>query len=218
MNDSLVYRIARAPDPWTPPDWASAPFSNRYDDPEGKYRVLYACSQRLGCFVETLARFRKGPAELAATLAAIDFARDDDDVPPAILGEVPLDWFGNRMMGTAELTGSFVDICSAEWISRIRLQMTPLLKSFGLTEFDASTIQSGQRKITQIISRFVYESGADGILYPSKHGHEFKNWALFERDNPREPFKIAIQNAEFIRPNDPDFLECLSLLNLKIGS
>jgi hypothetical protein len=45
-----------------PPDWASAEpdgtFGNRFDDPDATYRVLYASSQRLGCFVETLARFQ----------------------------------------------------------------------------------------------------------------------------------------------------------------
>ena len=58
----VIYRLGRKPDPWSVPDWASAgpdgTFGNRFDDPEGMYRVLYASSQRLGCFLETLARFR----------------------------------------------------------------------------------------------------------------------------------------------------------------
>ena len=33
-------------------------FGNRFDDPEGIYRVLYASSQRLGCYLEALAQFR----------------------------------------------------------------------------------------------------------------------------------------------------------------
>jgi hypothetical protein len=33
-------------------------FGNRYDDPRGEYRVLYATSQRVGAFIETLARYR----------------------------------------------------------------------------------------------------------------------------------------------------------------
>ena len=54
----VIYRLGRKPDPWSVPDWASAgpdgTFGNRFDDPEGIYRVLYASSQRLGCFLETL--------------------------------------------------------------------------------------------------------------------------------------------------------------------
>jgi len=65
----VIHRLGRKPDPWAPPDWASAgpdgTFGNRFDDPDATYRVLYASSQRLGCFVETLARFRIDPTLLA---------------------------------------------------------------------------------------------------------------------------------------------------------
>ena len=55
-------------------------------DPQGSYSVLYAATQRVSCFVETLARFRSDLA-LIAELQAI--AGEDDDVP---LGSVPSDW------------------------------------------------------------------------------------------------------------------------------
>ena len=58
--DGPLYRLGRYPDPWAWRDWSySAPdgtFGNRYDDPDGSYRVLYASSERAGAFVETLAR------------------------------------------------------------------------------------------------------------------------------------------------------------------
>ncbi|MHB8392902.1 MAG: RES domain-containing protein [Candidatus Dormibacteria bacterium] len=61
-----VFRIGRQPDPWDWPDWRLAgprgTFGNRWDDPQGQYRVLYACSTRLGTFLETLARFPGGAA------------------------------------------------------------------------------------------------------------------------------------------------------------
>jgi hypothetical protein len=50
------------------------------------YRVLYASSQRIGCFLETLGRFRVDP-KLLAELAQIE---GEDDYSP--LGEVPLEW------------------------------------------------------------------------------------------------------------------------------
>ena len=88
----VIYRLGRKPDPWAPPDWASAgpdgTFGNRFDDPDATYRVLYASSQRLGCFVETLARFRIDPtllAELAQIEGADDYFR---------LGKCP--WNGSR--------------------------------------------------------------------------------------------------------------------------
>jgi hypothetical protein len=61
-------------------------FGNRFDDPEGTYRVLYASSQRLGCYLETLARFRVD-LTLYAELSEIE---GEDDFTP--LGHVPLAW------------------------------------------------------------------------------------------------------------------------------
>ena len=157
--------------------------------------------------METLARFRVDP-KLAAELAAIE---GDDDFYP--LGEVPLEWFSMRTVGVAELNGTFAEVCSAEWISRLRVKMTPYLASFGLEDFDASTIQSSSRReITQMISRFVYEFGMDGIAYPSRYGHDLTNWAIFE------PFKIQIKDPEPLTLDDPDLVKCLSLLYLKLGS
>ena len=60
-----LQRVGRLPDPWAWPDWSNAAsdgtFGNRYDDPQSSYRVLYAASDRLGAFVEVLARFRPDP-------------------------------------------------------------------------------------------------------------------------------------------------------------
>ena len=114
----VIYRLGRKPDPWAPPDWASAgpdgTFGNRFDDPDATYRVLYASSQRLGCFVETLARFRIDPT-LLAELAQIEGA---DDYCP--LGEVPIEWVEKRIMGLATTDNEYADVCSSEWISRLR--------------------------------------------------------------------------------------------------
>jgi RES domain len=61
-----LHRVGRAPDAWAWPPWAYAgedgTFGNRFDDPAGEYRVLYASSQRVGPFLETLARYRTDPA------------------------------------------------------------------------------------------------------------------------------------------------------------
>ena len=68
----------------------------------------------LVAFVETLARFRIDP-KLLAELAEIEGA---DDYCP--LGEVPLEWVEKRIMGLATADGEYADICSSEWISRLR--------------------------------------------------------------------------------------------------
>src|SRR6266508_4565383 len=74
-------------------------FGNRFDDPDATYRVLSASSQRLGCFLETLARFRIDP-KLAAELA--DIEGEDDHFP---LGEVPVEWLQKRILGVATAGG-----------------------------------------------------------------------------------------------------------------
>src|SRR5258708_27234615 len=94
---SLVFRIGRRPNAWKAPDWVLAhsdgTFGNRFDDPQGYYRVPYASSQRLACFVETLARFRPD-LTLLAELGEIE--GPDDFLP---LRTVPKDWLDGRVMG-----------------------------------------------------------------------------------------------------------------------
>jgi hypothetical protein len=79
----LLHRIGRAPDAWSWPPWAYAgedgTFGNRFDDPLGEYRVLYASSERLGTFLETLARYRPDPAIVAAYG---EIASEEDDAYP----------------------------------------------------------------------------------------------------------------------------------------
>lgn len=97
--DGPLYRVAREPDPWAWPDWSYAgldgTFGNRYDDPQASYRVLYASSQRVGAFVETLARFRPD-LEVMAALEQIE----GDDEPQA---GVPRAWLERRRIGEATL-------------------------------------------------------------------------------------------------------------------
>lgn len=204
----VIYRLGRKPDPWAAPDWASAghdgTFGNRFDDPDATYRVLYASSQRLGCFLETLARFRVDP-KLHAELAKIKGA--DDYLP---LGEVPVEWVEKRIMGVATADGDYADICSSEWISRLRRSLTAQLEKFGVEDVDASVLQkTAPRILTQFVSRIVSYAGFAGIYYLSKYGHDIENWALFE------PFQIKVKEHQTIRSDDPDLQRALRLHSLK---
>lgn len=204
----MIYRLGRVPDPWAVPDWASAgpdgTFGNRFDDPDATYRVLYASSQRLGCFLETLARFRIDP-KLAAELAAIE---GDEDYFP--LGEVPTEWLRKRIVGVAILTGEYADICSSEWISRLRKSLASHLSRFGVEDIDASVLQkTAPRALTQFVSRIVFYAGFAGIYYLSKYGHDIENWALFE------PFQIDMRDPETVSMEDQDLQLALRLHSLK---
>lgn len=204
----MIYRLGRKPDPWSPTDWASAgpdgTFGNRFDDPEAMYRVVYASSQRLGCFLETLARFRVDH-RLLAELAEIE---GEDDYCP--LGEVPLGWVEKRVMGVATAGGEYADICSSEWVSRLRIALAGHLDRFGLDDLDASVLQmTAPRKLTQLVSRVAFSEGWAGIYYRSKYGHDIENWALFE------PFQINLRGSESIQTDDPDLQRALRLHGLR---
>jgi hypothetical protein len=204
-----IYRVAHKPDPWTPLDWAWAQpdgtFANRFDDPESRYRVLYGSSQKLGCFLETLARFRQDPLLLAELR---EIAGEDDFSP---LGEVPHVWLEERLLGSAIIEGEYADVCGSVLLSRLRIQLASRFAEFGIDDLDASTLQrTTLRSLTQAISRTIYNDGLDGVYYRSKHGHDIENWALFE------PFKIVAAYKSEIQDTDPSLQEALRLYSLRI--
>ena len=52
--------------------------------------------------------------------------------------------------------------------------------------------------------------GYNGICYESRHGTDLVNWALFE------PFQVqGIQN-DFLVPDDPDLLQAMEMLGLRL--
>jgi hypothetical protein len=202
-----LHRIGRWPDPWQPPDWAHAhldgTFGNRFDDPQAYYRVIYTSSQRLGCFLETLARFRPD-LTLLAEFAEIE---GDDDFTP--LATVPASWLIARLIGTAQADGQYADIYAPEWIALLRRELASTVISLGLSELDASTLQAGRpRQLTQEASLVVFRHGLDGIFYRSRYGHSIENWAIFE------PFPLSNMSATAIVANDPDLQSALRIHGL----
>ena len=153
---------------------------NRVDDPQGNYRVLYAATHRISCFVEMLARFRPD-LSLIAELQAI--AGEDDYEP---LGTVPEDLCGPRMMGEATVTGKYADVYAAGWVSYLRDALAFDCIALGVEDLDDSVFQQGRpRRLRQLASLRVNQAGLDGVFCRSRYGHDLENWALFE------PFQIT---------------------------
>jgi hypothetical protein len=203
--------LGRTPNPWQPPDWSRAnpdgTFGNRFDDPQGYYRVLYAAAQELCCFVETLARFRVD-LTLLAELEQID---GENDFFP--LGEVPQEWCEQRLLGAASATGTYADIYAVEWIEFLRRDLANECLRLGLEDLDAGILQRGSpRRITQLASRRVYERGLSGICYRSRYGHNLENWALFE------PFGVTPVSATLVTPENEMLIEALGILGLRLSS
>jgi RES domain len=211
-----LFRLARKPNPWDWPPWEYCTKANRWDDPTETYRVLYACSERRGTFLETLARFRPDPAVVAG-LAQIT-GDDEGALPP---GDVPASWVTNRAMGTANLAGWFADVGHSESLAHLQLAMSAKLISYNIKELDGSVIREARREFTQDVSLYVFRQ-ADGegspsftgIAYESRLGNDILNWAIFERPD-QDPVRDAATTE--ISLDDPDFVATLTLFDLRLA-
>jgi hypothetical protein len=218
VPDSPLYRIGRKPDAWRAPDWAFAnqdkTFGNRFDDSEGYFRVLYASSTRLGCFLETLARFRKAPASLQLAQDLEEIINTSSDFTPP--NTVPASWLKSRIMGRAIASGDrYALIYSSAWLSYLRKLLEPDLVSSGLlqgdnAEFDIHFLMSQNRWLTQRAATEISALGYCGVCYESRHGTELVNWALFE------PFQVHSSESSEIGIADADLLEAVGRLDLRI--
>jgi hypothetical protein len=215
-----LHRIGRAPDAWAWPPWAYAgedgTFGNRFDDPAGEYRVLYASSQRVGTFLETLARYRTDPAIVAAYEEITSEEEDADQYPTIPPGVVPASWRATRSIGRARHDGPFADIGQSSSVAHLRAALAGRVVHYGLEDLDAGDLRRrAPRAFTQEISRYVFERGVAeegepllGIRYLSRLGDDIENWAIFEGSEPYQ--KVS----EEINRDDPDLLAALGTLDL----
>jgi hypothetical protein len=214
--DGPLHRVGRAPDAWALAPWTYAgpdnTFGNRYDDPEGEYRVLYAAGQRRGAFLETLARFR-ADLQLIADLAEIE---DDPDYPTAPPATVPREWLETRCVGTATADSLvFVDISHSQSLAHLRERLAVRLLAFGLDDLDAGDIRKRTpRALTQEVSRYVFErpQAFAGVRYLSRLGDELTNWGIFEGSELDE----VLEENETIELDDADFVGALETLGLAL--
>jgi hypothetical protein len=218
-----IYRVARQRDAWAWPDWAFAhedgTFGNRYDDPRGEYRVLYASGRRDGAFAETLARFR-ADLDIAAELRSIEGDPEDVGYPDAIAGGVvPSEWPRSRAAGVATHDGSFVDIAHSDSLAHLRAALADRVLHYGFDDLDAGELRRrAPRAFTQEISRYVFEHARDdagqpvsGIRYRSRLGDDLVNWAIFEPNAPSNA------RSERIEPDDADLRAVFRTFGLHWG-
>lgn len=214
-----VYRVSWSDDPWRWPTRGRPPM-HRYDDPLREYRVTYASTSRLAAFVECLDQFRPEPDFISA-IGEIEVEPGEPETIDA--GVVPQAWISEHHIGEAHLTGTYAAITSKEWISHLRAEMNGSWRNHGVDDLDASALRrSDRRALTQAVSRLVYEHSTpdgqpmyDGIRYPSKHGDDLKNWAIFELSH-RTYNPWTVMCREPIRSDDPDLLAACDLLHLRL--
>ena len=172
--------------------------------------MLYASSQRVGAFLETLARCRTDPA-LAAEYEQIAIEPEDTDRYPTIApGVVPADWYAARTIGTARHDGPFADIGQSGSLAELRAALASRLVHYGLDDLDAGELRRrAPRAFTQEISRYVFERGVTeerepliGIRYLSRLGDEIENRAIFEGTEPYNERSDAIAQPSGNRSSD----------------
>jgi hypothetical protein len=212
-----LFRVGRDSDAWAVPDWAYAKedgtFGNRFDDPAGVYRVLYASSQRLGCFIETLARFRVD-VSFVADLALMENGEDDFTA----FGTVRRAWIKGRCIGTANVEGEYADIYALGWVSHLRTALAGIAVKLGMKDFDLSSLEPAEpRVLTQQAGRIAFELGYAGVFYHSRYGHSIENWAIFEDWTMPERFPIHQPKSRKVAEDDPDLMEAMKLLGLVLS-
>jgi hypothetical protein len=207
-----LFRIGRCSGVWTPrPIREDAEPPYRFDDPQKIYLVLYTSSQRLGCFLETLADFRRPIGDEASVLEDLAAIKGEDDFFPP--GYVPLSWFDGRCLGNANSTGRFADIYAAHWVGFLSEALATQIRQLGLKYLDAAVLQRDQpRMLTQTASAEVKRRGYSGIYYRSRFGHNIDNWAIFE---PFSDLHLGEMSAP-ITIDDPDFQEALNVHHLGV--
>jgi RES domain len=203
-----IHRVARTP-VWGWPDWAFAgedrTFGNRFDDPDGLYRVLYASSTRYGCYLETLARFRP---DLHVYAELRDIGGEDDFMPP---GVIPLSWLSDRRLGAASVTGDFADIGASSSLGYLRTQLAAEILAHGFGDFDASVLYvTAPRSFTQLVSRIVFGARLSGIRYLSKYGNDVENYGIFEGSH-----RLVAEDEVPIDVADPELEAALVVHNLR---
>jgi hypothetical protein len=204
-----IYRLGYRPDAWSWPPHDRIG-RGRWDDPRGVYRVLYASSNRLATFLETMAEFRPDH-EAEAQLLLIDVASDDTEI-----GRVPSDWLPRRALGQGNAShGWFARVAHSRSIGAIRKHLQGFLSILRIN-LDAGTMRvKDDLPLTQRVSRLVYECEESngnrqfaGISHASRHGDELANWAIFE------PFEIRERTSSSVGVTDADFVEAARRLGL----
>lgn len=185
---------------------ADTPGGNRFDVPGGG--TLYACTDPLGCYYETLSRFRvtmpgrNNPAAQAA-------ARDSDLMLP---GQIPRGWRETRSKYEILLEEPlpFVDVEHEGTRAFLANEIPETLDRCGAPELDISDIRGQNRALTRAIAHWAYLQTNDqgefeysGIRYQSRHDSS-ECWAIFDgtplRTIRQEP--IELDDADLVRASD----------------
>ena len=221
-----VWRVAYPPDPWAWVPWEYAPFHGRFDDARGQFRVLYAGTDRLACYLEVTAQFRPDLTVLAE-LDAVLGDPQDDGYPEPPHGLLPVEWLAARTLGSATISGTYVQIAAKESLAWLRPRMASRLVHFNVPDLDGAAIRSTvPRRLTQEISTLLYATQTaggghpDGVRFESRHGEGLTLYAIYERPSAGDTHRsrlLAATTNQALAVTDPELAEAARLHGLTIG-
>jgi hypothetical protein len=177
-----------------------------------------------GCFLEVLAVFRADTV-LVAELDAIEGDADDEEFPTVPAGRVDRAWLAARRLGSADLSGDYVDVAHSQTIAELRPRFLARAVHYGLVDVDAAALRLvAPRGFSQAISRFLYAAllpsgeASAGVAFGSRHGDDQQLWAIFERDSdlgaPRSR-RITEDDSVPIAEDHPDLVAAMTLHHLE---
>lgn len=194
-----LYRVARSDSAlrFSPIDPADVPLpgaGNRFDVPGGG--VLYCATRPIGCYAETLARFRPSSAVRAAVL--------DEDPQFMICGGVPADWRARRVKVSIETVDAlpFLDVEHERTHEFLTTALAREMAALSVPVTDVSVIRGPNRLITRAIAGWSFSATDEdgnlaygGIRYISRLG-DHECWALFEGTGLRETGRDTIARTD----------------------
>lgn len=170
---------------------------DRFDDPDGGYRVRYLATSPRGAMLEVLDHFRAND-EAEATLAATEGVEGLDILEEEPAGSVPERWLSAQRFARGVLPGlssaqaKFADVNNAALLAALnttaRVQAA-LNRPIAINALgDARRLDEGTirlvgdlgRPITQGVSREVYEAEYPGIAFKCRHDDDEQCWAIFD--------------------------------------
>ena len=192
FSATTLNRIGRA-DPLRWPEWRYVG-NSRFDDPRGRFRVLYA-GERRACFIESLAGFRPGLND------------------PGRSGAIPAEWFSTRRIARFVLgdpSWRALDLRAPETLQTLRQHLRPLLIARGYQDLDTSHTLGQDQTLTQAITAWALDHGHRGIVYGSRLAVGLTCVAVFEGARFSDVLVSPIDVAE------PDLRWAAGILGLTI--
>ncbi len=160
--------------------WHLCTLSNRFDDPERKFRTNYCSREEITAIRESLKDLRPDTRALAEFRQL--FGRLG--APRASLPRPTVDLVWRRkhvlVAGRIETTGPLVDLEDLELRRELALELAPTLAEAGIRHLDIAELRGRHRAITQQLARHLFSTrAAAGVAFRS-HLDSGPCAALFE--------------------------------------